>query len=200
MSMRFSVRRTVVPNPANRGGYSAYEMPDPNEGQFGDAFPGASRDDRTGAGLMSRADEYRRNYDAEQRQIAEVANQNNPRWNLGPKMIQNAPRDRKWDAFFQAMQEQGVSKLAADAVTPGGSPSFFGDQFGHSGATAPAGYTHQRAMDELKKFQVSGQLPGFATTPGGQLSQLTPGQSKYVQNILDGLRDGMPRYRHYGYR
>lgn len=217
MAVSFNIRRAVVPNPRNENRFE--DDYDPNRGMHGDAFQGHNAQaDPLGIDASQRAQQHQQNYRARQHSgyfepgflhgresrwqapLEELANANNPRWKLGPKMIQSVPTDKKWDAYFQVLQSKGVDKLAADAVTPGGSPSFFGDQFGHGGATAPAGYTQQRAMDELKKFQVTGQPPGFATTPGGSLAQLTPGQSKYVQNILDGLREGMPRYRHYGYK
>lgn len=196
MAMQFSARRTVVANPANRGGYSAYDMPDPNEGQFfGNMTPGQAR--QHNAGLAARAKEFQDEYGVAEEQRRERAG------NTGLaklKSLSAVSASKSWDPFFQALREQGVDKLAADAVTPGGSPSFFGDQFGHSGASLPAGYTHQRAMDELKNYQVTGELPGFARTPGGALAQQTPGANKYAQNVLDGLREGLPRYRQYGYR
>jgi len=207
--MQFSARRTVIPNPANRGGYSRYDRPDPNEGQFGNLY-GATLHPSL-AETSSRADEYHRNFDAarqeQQWESPSVSSSQRIMNRVGDS--KRAPADRRMDAFFQVLQDKGVTRLAADAVTPGGSPSFFGDQFGHGGtdpgasvATAPAGYTHQRAMDELRNWKPNGQsAPGFMTTPGGAPAQLTPGNNKYIQNILDGLRNQARTGRpFYGYR
>jgi hypothetical protein len=193
MAMRFSARRTVIPNPANRGGYAAYERPDPNEGQFGNPFL-AGQPDKLGIGLASRADEYHRDADAAERERLRTASPRE-RGVFGSSNISSAPRDRKYDAFFQALQEQGVDRLAADAVTPGGSPSFFGDRFAHGDASPgagtaapPPGYTQRRAVEELQNYRAGGSAPGFAQTPGGQPAPLTPSHTKYIANILSGLK------------
>ena len=197
MSMQFSARKTVIPNP--RGGYDAYSMPDPNQGLSGDMYSAVVTPSL--AETSSRAKEYHRNYDAaEKEQLRAMPLRQ--KGVFGSSTVSSAPRSRAMDAFFQVLQEHGVDKLSAEPMTPGGSPSFFGDQFAHGDdspgagtASAPPGYTQSRAIQELKNYQAGGAAPGFAQTPGGAPAQMTPGNRKYVANILNGLQRAQGRSR-----
>ncbi len=92
-------------------------------------------EDPLGIGLRQRANESRRAYDAQNRELGKAHGQLVSFSNLGPLS------DPMWDAFKQAYREQGVSKM-----TGGSLPM---SQFGESTVFDPS---VQQGIDPSERF------------------------------------------------
>lgn len=74
-------------------------------------FTNPLNDDKLGIGLRQRAKEAHRAFETEGRDYAKSQGQLVSFGQLGPL------RDPMWDAYFQALDEQGVSKMAGGSLT-----------------------------------------------------------------------------------